>query len=122
MCHFCFYSPAVVPAPPAQINVVFNDRAREFTLSWSMPDILGGVRNYLTEIAGSDCGTCNIVSSLKEPEMLCSDWIPNGQVCNVTVKTVSADCGFVSTVPATKQVHLKCISYTLDPLITVVDS
>ncbi len=74
-----------------------------------MPDTLGGVRNYLTEIAGSDCGTCsNIISSLQEDEVLCSDWILNGQMCNVTVKTVSADCGFVSTVPATKQVYLKC--------------
>ena len=97
------FSHAVVPASPELINVAFND-PREFKISWSMPDTLGGVRNYLTEIVGSDCGTC----TKQEDEVLCSDWIVNGQVCNVTVKTVSADCGFVSTVPATKQIHLKC--------------
>ncbi len=108
---FCLCYHAVVPAPPAQINVVFHGPGREFKISWSMPDTLGGVRNYLTEIIGSDCGTCSnasIVSSLQEPEMLCFDWIPNGQMCNVTVKTVSDDCGFVSTVPTARQIYLKC--------------
>ncbi len=97
---------AVVPAPPTQIDVVFHGPEKEFKISWSMPDTLGGVRNYLTEIAGSDCGTCN--NSSLQPEVLCFDWIPNGQMCNVTVKTVSADCGFVSTVSTAKQIYLKC--------------
>ncbi len=101
----------VVPESPKQINVVFVKNLRnEFRISWDMPDTVGGVSGYHVKVLGDECGNCSNFSdsNFQGTALLCSDWVPDGQVCRVMVKTITSDCRFVSEIAAVKSIYLQC--------------
>ncbi len=87
-----------------------NNPRNTFKIDWSMSDTVGGINGYHIEVVGNNCGNCSnfIDSGFKGTKLLCSDWVPNEQICHIKVRTVTSDCGFVSETPASKFVHLRC--------------
>ncbi len=82
-------------------------RDSEFIV-WREPNnTVGGIGSYITEVNDSECGVCSNIGNVTGNELSCYNWTASGQVCNVLVWSVSADCGFESEEPAIFKIHLQ---------------
>lgn len=89
------YAYTVIPDPPTSVNLTFLSET-ELRSEWAPPQepVTGGIKGYnLT--ANGNCGTCNPIGIVDNTTLL-SMCIGAGKSCQFAVRTVTADCGFIS--------------------------
>ena len=66
--------------------------------------------HFSIKVTGEDCGNCTnldrIVSNVTN-QLSCTEWEPNGQVCNVTVTAVASVCGLQQFISSSRLVYLR---------------
>ena len=88
----------VIPDRPTKVNLTFSSR-KELRCEWAPPQepVVGGIKGYnLT--ANGNCGTCNPIGMVDKTTFvsMCTGWTYTGETCQIEVRTVTVDCGFMS--------------------------
>ena len=86
------------PDPPMSVNLRFTS-GTEFQCEWAPPQepVIGGIKGYnLT--ANGNCGTCDPIGMVDGTTFYssCTGWTLTSQTCQFEIRTVSAECGFMS--------------------------
>ena len=72
---------------------------QECRYDWEPPEenITGGIEGYNLTAYGN-CGICRPLGMVNKTTLfsLCTEWIAMGQTCHFEIRTVTADCGFLS--------------------------
>ena len=71
----------------------------EFRSEWAPPQepVIGGIKGYNVTVNGN-CGICDPKGMVDNTTFIssCTGWIPTSQSCQFEIRTVTADCGFMS--------------------------
>lgn len=71
----------------------------EFRFEWGPPQdpVADSIKGY-NITANGNCGTCDSIGMVDNTTFVssCTGWIPTSQSCRFEIRTVTAECGFIS--------------------------